>query len=161
MYSTKATKIIKAIGVTHPNKDGIIGYVMFTEDASKNTVKIEAEFHNVKPGKHGFHIHDKGNLLEGCKSLCDHFNPSNEIHGGRNSLHRHVGDLGNLIANKNGIIKSKFYDDQIKLRGKNNIIGRSFVLHQDVDDLGKGGNKESLITGNSGTRIACGVIGYA
>lgn len=153
-------KIIKAIGVTHPNKDGISGHVLFIEDTKNDRVKIKANFVNVKPGKHGFHIHDRGNILDGCQSLCAHFNPTGDVHGGRHSTHRHVGDLGNLTADKNGRITSQFYDDQIKLRGRNNIIGRSFVLHQDIDDLGKGGNKESLVTGNAGSRIACGVIGY-
>ena len=52
-------------------------------------------------------------------------------------------------------------DKLIKLRGKYSVIGRSVVIHADEDDLGKGGDKESLITGNAGARIACGVIGYA
>ena len=53
-------------------------------------------------------------------------------------------------------IKSKF----IRLRGKANVLGRSVVIHEKEDDLGNGGDEESLKTGNAGRRIACGVIGY-
>ena len=52
-------------------------------------------------------------------------------------------------------------DKHLKLRGqKYNIIGRSIIVHADEDDLGLGGNEESLKTGNAGKRIGCGVIGY-
>jgi Cu-Zn family superoxide dismutase len=64
---------------------------------------------------------------------------------------RHIGDLGNLVTNAN-----------IKLRGtKANIIGRGLIIHADEDDCGLGGQEDSLITGHSGKRIACAVIGYA
>ena len=57
--------------------------------------------------------------------------------------------------------KTKMCDKLIKLRGKYSIIGRSIVIHEDEDDLGKGGDKESTITGNAGKRLACGVIGLS
>ena len=47
------------------------------------------------------------------------------------------------------------------LYGENSVIGKSFVTHSNVDDLGKGGNEESSKTGNAGVRIACGVIGLS
>ena len=50
-------------------------------------------------------------------------------------------------------------DKLVKLKGKYSVIGRAFVIHQKEDDLGKGDNKESLVTGNAGKRIACGIIG--
>ena len=54
------------------------------------------------------------------------------------------------------------YDNVIRLRGEmSNIIGRGLIIHQDPDDCGLGKNKESLITGNSGKRIACAIIGYS
>jgi Cu-Zn family superoxide dismutase len=75
---------------------------------------------------------------------------------------RHVGDLGNIITNNKGEAKYTFYDNIIKLRGsKANIIGRGLIIHKDEDDCGKGGNTESLKTGNAGKRIACAVIGYS
>ena len=53
-------------------------------------------------------------------------------------------------------------DNVIQLKGnKYNIIGHGLIIHEDEDDLGLGGNEESLKTGNAGKRIACAVIGYA
>lgn len=74
---------------------------------------------------------------------------------------RHVGDLGNLLANKVGIASYCMADRMANLFGKNSILGRSIVVHKQRDDLGKGGDEESLKTGNAGARVACGVIGLA
>ena len=53
-------------------------------------------------------------------------------------------------------------DSLVKLRGtKANVIGRSLVIHEDPDDLGMGGNSDSLTTGHAGKRITCAVIGYS
>ncbi len=158
---------IKAIAVFNNNASKITGHVMFTENKVTKMVDIEVHIKGLTPGVHGFHIHEAGNLLDGCKSCCAHFNPDNTIHGGPNSpsTRRHVGDLGNITANSQGVVNHKFSDNMIKLKGtKYNIIGRSLVVHQDEDDLGLGvGDKreESLKTGNAGARIGCAVIGYA
>ena len=76
-------------------------------------------------------------------------------------IKKNVGDLGNIKADKNGNCSITIKDKLIKLRGKYSIIGRSVVIHEDEDDLGRGNHKFSLTTGNSGKRIACGVIGYS
>lgn len=164
---------MKAICVLTNNNPGITGHIVFSETKNRK-LKVSIDIKGLSPGKHGIHIHNKGNLLNGCESLCSHFNPYNTEHGDRLATisKRHVGDLGNIIANKNGIAKYEFTDNYIKLYGKCNIIGRSVVIHEKEDDLGKGGitqNKkitdikiytESKKTGNAGKRIACGVIGW-
>ena len=152
---------IEAVCVFHSYQDSDIkGYVVFKEDLAKKDTIIKINLKNVPIGKHGFHIHRTGDLREGCSSLCSHYNPKNKNHGGPNDKERHAGDLGN-ITSKNGSINRTMRDKLIKLRGKYSIIGRSVVIHEDEDDLGKGGNSESLKTGNAGKRIACGVIGYS
>ena len=145
--------------LTNVKNKKINGYILFKE--LKKKTKVTINISGLPPGIHGFHIHEYGDLREGCKSLCQHFNPNNSVHGGRNSKIRHAGDLGNIIADKDGNCNMTFFDKVIKLKGKYNIIGRSVVIHADEDDLGLGGNDESLITGNAGKRIACGVIGYS
>tara|TARA_E500000178_G_C16965583_1_gene728231 strand:+ start:133 stop:582 length:450 start_codon:yes stop_codon:yes gene_type:complete len=113
-----------------------------------------------KNSLHGIHIHEHGDLRNGCESACAHFNPFNKDHGGREDVERHVGDLGNIETDNQGIAHFKFKDKIISLKNnKRNIIGRSVVIHKDRDDLGKGGDKESLKTGNAGKRLDCAVIG--
>ena len=158
---------IKAISVFNNTVSKVTGHVTFTENTITNMIDIDVNIKGLTPGLHGFHIHEAGNLLDGCKSCCAHFNPDKTLHGGPNDppSRRHVGDLGNITANSKGVSECKLSDNMIKLRGsKYNIIGRSLVIHQDEDDLGLGqGDKreESLKTGNAGARIGCAVIGHA
>ncbi|AGE55587.1 superoxide dismutase (Cu-Zn) [Acanthocystis turfacea Chlorella virus MN0810.1] len=151
------TKSVQAIAVLSGDVNGT---AKFVEEGNK--VRIDLDIKGLKPNfEHGFHVHQAGDLSEGCTSACAHFNPFNTTHGGPESKVRHVGDLGNIKTDKNGKAKYSFYDSMIKLRGKCNIIGRMIVIHDKTDDLGKGGDAESLKTGNAGKRIACAVIGYA
>lgn len=141
----------------------IHGYVKFIEDIENDAIKIDVNLSGLKKnGRHGFHVHEAGDLTDKCMSMCAHFNPYNKNHGCPGAHERHVGDLGNLVTNSKGIARYTFHDNIIKLRGtKSNIIGRGLIIHEDEDDCGFGGNPESLKTGNAGKRIACAVIGYA
>jgi Cu-Zn family superoxide dismutase len=154
-------KPVRAIAVFDTKK--IKGIVYFTEDLKNDTVLIDINVIGLKKNhKHGFHVHECGDMSDKCESMCAHFNPTNKNHGGPDSKNRHVGDLGNLITDKNGIAKYRQIDNVIKLRGiKTNIIGRGLIIHADEDDCGLGNEKDSLITGHAGKRIACAVIGYA
>jgi Cu-Zn family superoxide dismutase len=147
-------------------KKGIKGFVKFSEVKTSETIKIELNIEGLPSNSsHGFHIHEAGDLTDKCTSMCAHFNPYNVDHGHQKNTTiktRHVGDLGNIYTDHNGTAKYIFYDNLIKLRGtKCNIIGRGLIIHQDEDDLGEGGDAESLKTGNAGKRIACAVIGYS
>jgi Cu-Zn family superoxide dismutase len=140
----------------------IKGLVYFTEDLKNDTVIIDIHVEGLKKnGKHGFHVHECGDMSEKCESMCAHFNPFGKKHGSPGSRERHVGDLGNLVTNTIGIAHYRMVDDIIKLRGtKANIIGRGLIIHADEDDCGLGGHDDSLTTGHAGKRIACAVIGY-
>ena len=83
----------------------ISGNVIFTE--TKRGLQIKINISGISPGKHGFHIHEYGDLSEGCGSLCSHYNPHNKTHGDIKSKNRHVGDLGNIKPNKYGIYIEK------------------------------------------------------
>jgi superoxide dismutase, Cu-Zn family len=160
VYNIMANKPIYAIAVFN---DGIKGTVKLSEDLTNNRIKIDLNVTGLNPNSlHGFHVHEAGDLTDKCTSMCAHFNPYGETHGCPGMRERHVGDLGNIKTNNKGDAKYTFYDNVIKLRGtKCNIIGRGLIIHADEDDCGKGGNAESLKTGNAGKRIACAVIGYS
>ena len=138
------------------------GVVHFSQAGYQALCSIEGTFTGLNPGhKHGFHIHQYGNLLNGCVTAGPHYNPHGRTHGGPNSLVRHVGDLGNVQAQADGSGKYSRLDHEVNLYGPFSVVGRSVVLHRGEDDLGLGGNEESLKTGNAGARIACGVLGLA
>jgi len=141
----------------------IKGTVYFTENRSLDQVFIDIDIQGLsKNAKHGFHVHEYGDMSEKCTSMCSHFNPYGKKHGGPDSKERHVGDLGNIVTDKNGHAKMRIVDSSIKLHGqKSNIIGRGLIIHADPDDFGLGGQIDSLTTGHAGARIACSVIGYA
>lgn len=151
------------IAIAFFNHEKIKGTIYFHENPKDKNIKISVNLSGFIPNSiHGIHIHEAGDLQDNCMSACAHFNPYHKNHGGKDSKERHIGDLGNIRANKNGIVNDTFYDHLIKLRGnKCNIIGRSVVIHENEDDCGKTNHPDSLTTGNSGKRIACAVIGYS
>ncbi|EYB83455.1 hypothetical protein Y032_0335g2873 [Ancylostoma ceylanicum] len=117
-----------------------------------------------RAGHHGFHVHQLGDLTNGCISAGPHYNPGNNNHGGPSDNVRHVGDLGNIQADNFGVARFWLRDSQVMIGGMQSVIGRAVVVHANVDDLGRGvgaAQAESLRTGNAGARLACGVIGIA
>ncbi|KAJ6636369.1 Extracellular superoxide dismutase [Cu-Zn], partial [Pseudolycoriella hygida] len=149
---------IRAVAVL--SGDVIEGTVHFTQDGCGQPVLIEVNMRGLNQSGHGFHIHETGDLSHGCTSLAAHYNPHEMDHAGPQDQVRHVGDLGNIFGDANGLGQARFTDNLISLAGPRNIIGRGVIIHLNIDDLGRGGHPDSLTTGNAGPRIACGVIGY-
>ncbi|CRL03799.1 CLUMA_CG016540, isoform A [Clunio marinus] len=135
------------------------GTIYFNQSSESEPVKLTGEVTGLKPGLHGFHIHEFGDNTNGCMSAGPHFNPFAKEHGGPNHSTRHAGDLGNVTADSSGVAKVDISDKQIALAGNLSILGRTLVVHADPDDLGDGGHELSKSTGNAGARLACGVIG--
>ena len=157
---TKKCQKSKAVasGIAVLDMGRVKGVVRFTKQ--KGGVKIKYKIKGLKDGPHGFHIHEYGDMSEGCKTACSHFNPEKKHHGGLHSHDAHLGDLGNVVA-RNGVAKGEKFKKGLSLdmSSKACIIGRMIIIHKERDDLGRGGDEESLKTGNAGPRLACGVIG--
>ncbi|XP_055690565.1 uncharacterized protein LOC129794017 [Lutzomyia longipalpis] len=153
-------KPLKAIAVLSQS-DTVRGNITFSQPSCTEPTFVEITIEGVPPGPHGFHIHERGDLSGGCGSTGSHFNPDKLHHGAPQDEIRHRGDLGNVVADQNGIVHTSYSDSVISLNGFNSIIGRAVVLHESEDDLGRGTNADSRKTGNAGGRIACGVIGVA
>ncbi|XP_060711335.1 copper chaperone for superoxide dismutase-like [Hemiscyllium ocellatum] len=132
----------------------IKGAVRFLQ-LSEKLCLIEGTVDGLKPGQHGLHVHEFGDLTNSCLSCGDHYNPGENRHGGPQDVDRHVGDLGNIRASEDGRATFRMEDDRIKV---SNIIGRSLVIDSGEDDLGRGSHPLSKVTGNSGERLACGII---
>lgn len=124
---------------------------------SQKGLLVRLYLKNIEPGAHGIHVHEKGDCSSADgKSAGEHFNPSDNRHGAPTAAQHHGGDFGNFTA-------SKELDQVIEFQVPNppppfswdSIIGKSLVIHRDKDDL------VSQPAGNSGDRIACGVLSKA
>lgn len=127
--------------------------------STTNGVKIAVKVSQLTPGDHGIHIHNVGKC-EGpaFTSAGGHFNPTSAHHGIHNTQdpHPHLGDLENLKVGQAGKASATFAISGVTLGdGANSLFhdgGTALVIHAKADDL------MSDPSGNSGDRIACGVI---
>ncbi|KAL3230214.1 Superoxide dismutase [Cu-Zn] [Nakaseomyces bracarensis] len=151
--------MVKAVAVLKGNA-GVSGVVTIEQASENEPSTITYEIAGNSPNaERGFHIHEFGDVTNGCVSAGPHFNPFKKTHGAPTDEIRHVGDMGNIKTDEHGVAKGSFQDSLIKLIGPTSVVGRSVVIHAGTDDLGKGDDEESKKTGNAGPRPACGVIG--
>jgi Cu-Zn family superoxide dismutase len=119
-------------------------------------VLIKLQLKGVTPGEHAFHVHAVGKCEGSFESAGPHFNPTNHKHG-MLSGEGHAGDMPNLHVPQSGELSVEVVNSAISLeKGKPNSVfdndGSSLVIHAKADDY------KSDPAGNSGDRIACGVI---
>jgi len=146
--------IAKCVIIGNNNaKHGTVTFVEYNTHTS-----IEFNLYDLPTGKHGCHVHEYGDMSNGCESMGEHFNPKGGVHKDINIHGNHLGDLGNIYVTSDYVCMDVKTAYDLPLFGIYGVIGRGLVIHANKDDLGLGNNAESIKTGNSGTRIACGII---
>ncbi|KAH0624872.1 hypothetical protein JD844_032741 [Phrynosoma platyrhinos] len=128
--------------------------ILFFLFQGSGEVHVSGHIEGLTPGKHGFHVHEFGDNTNGCTSAGPHFNPENKTHGGPKDEVR-VSPKKQRLANV--LPRSPGYSEDVL----SIVLSKDQIVHAKEDDLGKGGDDESLKTGNAGARLACGVIGLA
>ncbi|KAL9645765.1 hypothetical protein ABK040_003497 [Willaertia magna] len=150
--SYTGTYLAAVLQPTVISKANITGRVLF-QRLDNGSVRVFGKICGVLPNTvHGFHVHQFGQLnLTSGLDFGSHFNPTGVPHG-LPYAERHMGDMGNLTSDANGMIVFDNTFDLLQFSGVNSIIGRGLVLHNDTDD-------GSQPVGNAGNRIAIAVIG--
>jgi Cu-Zn family superoxide dismutase len=143
-----------AIAVLEPTEGSLVrGAVDFVRKG--DAVVVTAYLSGLAPNTtHGMHIHEVGDCTaRDGSSAGDHFNPANTEHGGPRGGPRHLGDLGNVMADARGQVSARVEVDGLAFgTGPDSIVGRGLIVHAAADDL------NTQPSGNSGARLACGVI---
>lgn len=135
------------------------GHVLFKQQYPQGTLKVLFNLNGFPSDEspesqsRAIHIHQYGDLSQGCQSTGGHYNPLKVSHPS------HPGDFGNFVAVQGRI--HKMIDCEATLFGELSALGRAVVIHEKVDDLGRGGDSGSLLHGNAGRRVACCVVGIA
>lgn len=115
------------------------GIVIFSQSNETAPVKVEIRVRGFLPGQiHAIHVHEYGDVRQGCESLGGHWNPLHVDHGHSQwTPTHHAGDLvNNIVADASGAVEKTFTDPSLTLFGDDSIMGRSIVIHESMDDLG-------------------------
>jgi superoxide dismutase, Cu-Zn family len=127
------------------------GTVVFRQKG--NDIEVTAHVAGLTPGAHGFHIHEKGDCsAPDGTSAGGHFNPTGQPHGHPHQGPHHAGDMPMLETDSYGNARLTAVLTGLTLEGANGIVGKGVIVHVAPDDF------KTQPTGNSGARVACGVI---
>ncbi|MFP4145453.1 MAG: superoxide dismutase family protein [Phycisphaeraceae bacterium] len=140
--------------VLHPTEENDVrGEVYLREEQGQVTITARVE--GLEPDStHGIHIHEYGDCTAAdATSAGGHYNPEDHPHALPPEQPRHAGDLGNLVADNEGVAEYEITVENISIAGlENPVIGRAVIVHAS-EDTG------AQPTGEAGARLACGVIG--
>jgi len=129
---------------------------LITFEKTGDGMHVSGKIEGLTPGKHGFHIHDFGDITSADgKAAGGHFNPTGAPHAGMDTEMRHVGDMGNVEADADGVANVDVTNAGLSFEGKTSILGRGLVVHAGTDDL------KTQPSGDAGARAAVAVIGVA
>ena len=133
----------------------VVGNAKFTEDAT-GILHVNVHVRGISAGLHGIHLHAVGSCTPTFAAAGGHHNPLNHQHGLNNPQGAHAGDLPNLVVNRAGVGRLVGVSDRATLApGPTTLFdanGSAVIIHASEDD------QLTDPTGNSGARIACGVI---
>lgn len=129
------------------------GNVSFTPEGETGEMLVAVQLTGLTPGMHGFHIHANGSCAaDDGSSAGGHLNPYNTQHGGPGATQHHVGDLGNVMANGEGVVNANLRVSGLAFSGPASILQKAVIVHAGEDDLA------TDPSGDSGDRVSCGVI---
>jgi Cu-Zn family superoxide dismutase len=140
-----------ATATVHAANGDSLGELSFYSTSSG--VRVSGELHGLSAGQHGIHLHAVG-LCEGpaFTTAGGHINPASAHHGLSNPQGPHAGDMPNISAGSNGEADVDITTTRVTLAQLKDADGSSIVVHAAADD------QMSDPAGNSGARVACGVI---
>lgn len=134
----------------------VYGIVLFKQSGPQEKLQVMFKLYGLPAHyskSQAIHVHQYGDLSEGCTSTGGHYNPTGVNHP------LHPGDFGNFLT-CNGKIRQAV-SSGATLYGGLSVLGRAVVIHEKEDDMGLGGDAGSLLHGNAGARLACCVIGIS
>jgi len=139
------------------DSSGVSGEITFTP--GEGGLMVGVRLAGLTPGTHGIHVHANPSCADGPDgtpggAAGDHFAPSGSPHGAPSDAagDRHAGDFGNVTANADGLVDTTFTDAVAQLDGDAGLVNHAVVIHGGTDDL------ETQPSGDSGARVACGVV---
>lgn len=148
LTSCTVTRTYTVLGKSNTDTQGT---AKFTQTGG--SVEMDLNVYKLTPGIHAVHIHETGDCSAAdASSAGGHWNPSTESHGKWGAGEHHMGDIGNLRADKTGAARLTFKTDKWCLGcgdTSKNIFGKALVIHADKDDF------QTQPTGNAGGRVGC------